>query len=81
MNIESFLVGAILIALCSLPFFLMSMHKRKRKNQKLKILTNLANQNNCKIDKFELCGNYAIGVDKTKKYVFFYKNNKEMNNT
>ncbi|MRT92254.1 hypothetical protein [Ancylomarina sp. 16SWW S1-10-2] len=73
MNLGSTITGAILVAICVVPVVMME-HKRKKKERKtLQSLINIANQHNCKVSKHEICGDFVIGIDETKKHVFFSK--------
>lgn len=71
MDTSSALIGVIMLVLFTLPFIIMSMNKRKKSKQKLQKLKNLAEKHHCQINRFDFCGDFGIGIDETKNYVFF----------
>lgn len=77
MNITSVLFGAIAIIICVLPFVMLNRNKKKRDAQLLLSLSNIAAQNNCRIDKRDIFGSFAIGMDETNNFVFFHRHTKE----
>lgn len=77
MDLGSIIIGAILIAVCTVPLVIMNRNGKKRERQALKSLTNIANQQNCSISKYEACGDFVIGMDEIKNFVFFYKQKNE----
>tara|TARA_R110000868_G_scaffold243515_1_gene499525 strand:- start:621 stop:1112 length:492 start_codon:yes stop_codon:yes gene_type:complete len=81
MDQGSTIIGLIILALCIIPFIIIRRNKIKRERLMLKSLTDLANLHNCKINEHELCGDYAIGIDKLKNYLFFYKKMKDKETT
>lgn len=76
MDIGSAIIGVVIVALCSLPFFLMGQSRRKREKQMLHTIALLAKDNNCKISKHEHCGDFVIGIDEVRKVLFFNKKGK-----
>ena len=77
MDTETIILTAIIIAICSLPFIIMSVSSKKRKTQLLQSLSKIAQQNNCKITKRDLCGNLALGLDENSNALFFFKKGDE----
>lgn len=73
MNLDNIIIAAIAIAICVIPFILMGRSRKKKQKRTLQSLINLANQKNCKISKYEICGDFIIGIDETKRFLFFYK--------
>lgn len=61
------------IAACILLFILAGQSRRKKERNKLQLLVNIANQHDCQISTHEICGDYVIGMDESKKYLFFHK--------
>jgi len=51
--------------------------KFKHQNKMLQLLNQLAKENNCKIDTHEYCGDFVLGIDESKDFVFFFKQRKE----
>lgn len=77
MDLGSTIIGAIIIAICIVPFIIMSQNRKKRERKTLQLLINIANQQNCIISKHEICGDFIIGIDETKNFVFFFKQLKD----
>jgi|SRR5690606_9613489 len=76
-NVSNIIIGIISIFICCVPFII-SRYNRKKKEKKIFIpLQTLAQQINCTIHEHEFCGDFVIGMDKTKHFVFFVKNIKE----
>lgn len=65
--------GAIVIALCFLPFIYMAMRNKKREKNFFQSLLNKAKQLNCNVTDYEVSGNIIIGLDDTNKELFFLK--------
>jgi hypothetical protein len=70
------ITGAIITALCIVPFAIIHYKKVKEENNKLHSLKQFASQHNCKISKHEFCGDFVIGLDEIRNFVFLYKGNK-----
>lgn len=77
MDLGSITIGAILLAICIVPFIIMSMGKSKREKQMLQSLKDKASKHNCQISQVEFCGDYVIGIDEVKNVVFFHKHSKD----
>ena len=73
MDTSTIIIGAILLAICILPFVLISRNRKKKEQELLKSLTNLANEHQSKISQFEVCGDQMIGIDEDTKSIFFIK--------
>ena|SRR5690606_438004 len=73
MDLGTALIGAIFLAICMVPFIIMYYHRVKKENKIVQSLKNIAQQQNCNIDKYELCGDFALGVDENRGFVFFFK--------
>lgn len=73
------LVGAILIAICVIPFVILNAKIRKRKKLLLSQIVSLANSKHCQIDNYEVFANHIIGLDKSKGHVFYYQNHDKTN--
>ncbi len=73
MELGSVLSGAFVIVVCALPFIMMSKNRKKKEKQLLQSLSAVADQNNCRIEQHELFGNFVIGIDESKNFVFFYR--------
>jgi hypothetical protein len=72
MELKFVLIGAILLAICILPIILVIRSGKKAERKMKQSLTSIANQNNCQISQYELCGDIVIGLDEIKNFVFFH---------
>lgn len=77
MNLGLTITGIIMFAICSLPFVLPYMSRKKQEKQFLQTLFNSAEKQNCKITQHEFCGDFIIGLDDTANALFFYKKKNE----
>ncbi len=73
MDSGSAIIGAILLAICIVPFVLMHIGRSRREKKMIQALHTLARQHNSSMSEHELCGDFAIGIDKTNKKLFFLK--------
>ena len=78
MDIGTAFVGLISVAVSSVPFVLTTRSRKKNEKELLQSIKNLAKNENCEITQSETCGNYAIGIDETKNFVFFQSKSKEV---
>ena len=77
MDLGTALIGAIFLAVCMVPFIIMYYYRVKKENKIVQSLKKIAQQQNCNIDKYEFCGDFALGVDENRGFVFFYKQKNE----
>ena len=77
MDIGITITGAILIAICILPFVLIGRNSRKQEKLLFQSLSNIAAKHNCKITQHECCEEYIIGLDETSNFLFFFKRVKD----
>lgn len=71
------LIGIISILICIVPFVVMYYNKTKKENKMLQSLQADAAQKNANISQNGYCNNFSIGIDESKNYVFFFKQDKE----
>ena len=71
MDLGITIIGTICVALCAIPFIITNRTRAKKKKELLLALRNVAEQHQGKVTEYEICGNYAIGVDKVKNTVSF----------
>jgi len=71
------IVGLIMILICIVPFVIMYYNRVKKENKMLQSLNEIAQQHNCKIAQHEFCGDYVMGIDENRNFVFFFKQKKE----
>ncbi|MCB0451060.1 MAG: hypothetical protein KDC97_13165 [Confluentibacter sp.] len=77
MDLGTAIIGIICVAVCAMPFVLTNRSRKKRERQLLESIKELAKQQNCKMTQHETCGNYIIGIDETKNFLFFQSNTQE----
>ncbi len=70
-------MGAIIIALCVLPFVIMGILSKNNKKQRLQYFKNSASTQNCNITLHEILGDIIIGMDENSNSIFFMKKSKE----
>lgn len=73
MDLQSIIIGVIVIALCFFPYVYMTKKGKKRDQQFFQLLLDKAKQLNCNITTHEVTGNIIIGIDDDKKELFFIK--------
>jgi len=73
MDLGSALTGTILLIVCIVPFVIISYNSKKKQKIMLLSLKKIAQQHNCQINKHEFCGNFVIGIDHAKNFIFFSK--------
>ena len=73
MNIEITIIGAILVALCALPFVYFGMSKKNKEKKAIQALKDIASQHQSTITTFEINGEFIIGLDETTKTLFMGK--------
>ena len=77
MEIGSAIVGAVSVAIVTLPVVLLGRSKRKKSKFFNAVLSELAAQHDCKIDQREIAGTHAIGLDESRNFVFYCTLKKE----
>lgn len=65
------IVGAISAVICASPFVLTGINRRKKEKNLLAVLKDFAIKNDSEITQYEICGNYAIGLNDTEKTLSF----------
>ncbi|MBU3660598.1 MAG: hypothetical protein FGM14_12035 [Flavobacteriales bacterium] len=73
MDLESILIGVILIVICIIPVVLLRNNSTKKRTNLIKAVKKLAEQQNCELGQFEVCGDLIIAFDQRKKHVFFHR--------
>ncbi len=74
MDLTTTIIGVAILALCILPLAMAHNKKKKKEQQLLQALTDLATSYSCKITQHDLWQNTAIGIDESANCVFFVKN-------
>lgn len=73
MDTGTTIVTAIIIAICLLPFIWLVRIRKKRERQLLSYISNIVQQHQSKLTKFEFCSDFIIGLDERTSLVFFLK--------
>ena len=68
------IITIAIILFCILLFALQSRKKKQKETQLLQPLFELAQENNCKISKYERLNNSFIGIDEVTNFVFEVSN-------
>ena len=63
MDLGTAIVGSTCVTICALPFVLTGINRKKNEMQLVATLKNTAKKNASEISQYEICGNYAIGID------------------
>ena len=76
-DLGSAIVGAGTIVICAVPVIMMNRSIKKREKKFLQSLSEIATRNNCRINRHEIFGSFAIGIDESKNFVFFSRRTKD----
>lgn len=67
------IIGFAALVICAIPF-VFDYRSRNKKTKHLKLsLTKLAEKHNCEVNQYELCGNFILGIDENRNFLFFFK--------
>ncbi len=70
-------VGLVVVLVCISPIVIMHHYRERKVKKMLLALREMAQQQNCNISQHEFCGDFVLGIDEVKKFVFFHKYRKE----
>jgi len=70
-------VGLVVVLVCISPIVIMHYYRERKVKKMLQALREMAQQQNCNISQHEFCGDFVLGMDEVKKFVFFHKYRKE----
>lgn len=73
MNLGTIITGVVIAALCILPIILNFNKSQKHRKKMMQALDNLAKQQEGQINSYEIAADFAIGIDTTKNYLYFYR--------
>jgi hypothetical protein len=73
MNIEITIIGAILVALCAMPFVYFGMSRKNKEKKVVQALKDFASQHKSTITTHDVSGELIIGLDETTKTLFMSK--------
>ncbi len=73
MDLGSAIVGTIILAICIFPFVILHYRRVRKEKKMLQSLREVARQYSCNISQHEFCGDFALGVDERRGFVFFSK--------
>lgn len=77
MDLGTMIIGAILLAICIIPFIIIRINRKKKEKQLIQNLNALANEINCQITRHEIFRDLIIGMDEETKTLFFIKNDED----
>ncbi len=80
MNLETTIIGAIMLVLFIVPFVFLSGSTKSKEKKLLQSLSAIAGKHNCKVTQHQVSREQIIGLDESANFVFFYKkvNGKEI---
>jgi hypothetical protein len=73
MESNTLIAGLIALAICLLPFVLVSRNRKIKEKQLMQALQTIASQNHGQVDEYDTWGNTAIGFDRQANAVVFCK--------
>ena len=76
MDLNIIIMSAIIIAICILPFVILSRNSKRKKKRIKSILSDIAKTKSGEIGAYEICGNLAVGITQEDEAFVFY-NKKE----
>src|SRR5690606_6288269 len=76
MSLDIIIMSAIIMAICVLPFVILSRNSKRKKIRIKGILTDIAKTKSGEIASHEICGHLAIGITQRDEAFVFY-NKKE----
>lgn len=71
MDKNSLIIGLVLLFISIAPLYLISLNRKNKKKKMLQLLSTFAEKYNCIISQYDICSEKIIGMDETKKFVFF----------
>lgn len=74
MDIQTNIIGLVILLLCLLPFFLMRIKNEKKRKQSFQVLVNIAISHLSLIEKSAFWNKSVIGIDTATRMLFFSKN-------
>lgn len=77
LDLGTALIGLILTLAFVVPVIILFFSRSKRENKMLAILNETAAQHNCKINHYEFRGDFVLGIDGNRNFVFFLKQKKQ----
>ncbi|WP_294822982.1 hypothetical protein [uncultured Flavobacterium sp.] len=76
MDLQTTIIGMVLIALCIVPFVLINKKKKAKQEALVKQLAAQAITSGCSITRHDLWHNTVIGIDDSAKCLFFFRKTK-----
>ncbi|WP_378186825.1 hypothetical protein ACE939_00570 [Aquimarina sp. W85] len=73
MDLQTTLIGLLMIVLCTIPFYLLGRSATKKRKKLLAGITDLAAQHYQTIDTVEYGPEFSIATTQTKEAILFYK--------
>lgn len=73
MNTGIVIMGIILVSLCTIPFVLAGMKRRKKNQWFLEKIKDLAAKHRAVITKYDYCRDFIIGMDEKSHQLFYFQ--------
>ena len=71
MDITTLLIGVAIVALCFMPFWLSGNARKRREKQLNDAINEMAKSKSTTICNLEVCGNNAIAIDGSGRWLFY----------
>ena len=73
MDTVTIVIGVAMTAIVIISLVLLGRRGKRTNYRLFELLTIAANRENCQISEYEVFGDFVVGMDKQKNYVFFIK--------
>ncbi|WBU88454.1 hypothetical protein [Cellulophaga omnivescoria] len=73
MDLGTDITAIIIISVCLLPFIFIARSRKKREKKMLASLEEIAKENNCTVNDYDINADFIIGIDHKQNQVFYYK--------
>ncbi|MBU2996406.1 hypothetical protein KO500_08165 [Cellulophaga baltica] len=67
----------IIATICSMPFVMMVMNRKKREKIMINSVTKIADKNDCRLNDYDVFTNFMIGIDDFNNTLFYANKNQE----
>jgi hypothetical protein len=78
MDLQTAILAVVTIAVSLSPFFISSLLSKRKANALLSKLQEAARSVGSSVQEHEACGNFIIGIDQSKKMLFFMRKGGEL---
>jgi hypothetical protein len=73
MDLGTAIISLVMLAIAIMPFAWVRIINKKKQQQLLQALQQLANKHNCTISNHECVRDFIIGIDEASNHLFYYK--------